>query len=489
MKMWIVCFVCCISVVQAQTPLVSDFVPPTGYAATSPAESPGLFRIFAATSTDGLTFTSTGKVISDQANVPDLVMDSKGRLYLYYTGWEVGTKQNVTAVALSDDNGKTWYFKYLTIKNLPAHLTKPGAPQPGDPDIILLPDGTFRLYSTTDLGSQKLGIIYSEGTDGINFEYKGIAISRPDVSIIDSDTFLVGDTWHTYTIGTMGAKHYHFTSNDGKTFTYGGEASFKTPTGEYFKSNGYATGSQYRMITFFNPEKNLRSFITNDGTNWTLETGNRMNYTGAPMEELYLKDPAVIRLKDGSYFAVITTALSKNATIFAPVIQNFTSSAVGENTVQIVVTGANFAGATAVYIGTTPVTQFTVNSPTQITFTAPTGVTGAVIVHTPTGAATSTKAYNLVTSVTMVKADYSLKLSPNPAITQSTLEFTLPHRSLVRAAVYDVLGREALMLSHSDYHPGTYTIPISTAQLQTGMYVLHFQTASGTTTKLLEVLR
>ena len=40
---------------------------------------------------------------------------------------------------------------------------------------------------------------------------------------------------------------------------------------------------------------------------------------------------------------------------------------------SVIVTGSGFFGASAVVFGTTPATTFTVNSPTQITATAPAG--------------------------------------------------------------------------------------------------------------------
>ncbi|MEU1668094.1 IPT/TIG domain-containing protein [Streptomyces sparsogenes] len=59
----------------------------------------------------------------------------------------------------------------------------------------------------------------------------------------------------------------------------------------------------------------------------------------------------------------------------------------GGNTV--VITGTGFTGATQVLFGATPATSFTVNSPTQITATAPPGVAGASLVNVVTPGGTS----------------------------------------------------------------------------------------------------
>ncbi|HTM48454.1 MAG TPA: hypothetical protein VL285_07235, partial [Bryobacteraceae bacterium] len=95
----------CEPAVHAQ--LLSDFTPPSGAVPGFPPEE-GAWRkrILTATSPDGLDFTRSNRVITDQANVPDLVSDDNGVLYLYYSGGTVGDRRNVIAVAVSSDQGK-----------------------------------------------------------------------------------------------------------------------------------------------------------------------------------------------------------------------------------------------------------------------------------------------------------------------------------------------------------------------------------------------
>ena len=497
MKTTILFFVCVLNVfgthlfAQVSTPLTSDFIPPRGNAPTSPSESPGYFRLITATSADSLTFTGTGQIVSDQANVADMVMDAKGRIYLYFTGWTVGNQQNVTAVALSDDQGKTWFFKYVRFTGLPNAMSKPA-----DPDIILLPDGTFRMYATTNIGTDaKLGIIYAESSDGITFQYKGTsaALANND-ALIDSNTFLLGDTWYMYAIGTTATTHYRFTSKDGKTFSAAGELRLTTPgvMGEYFASNGYTTSDgRYRMFASFLPEKNLRSFITSDGTNWTLESGNRMTFTGVQPEELYLKDPAVLRLSNGSYLAVVTTRLTQSATVFAPRITAI-SPLSGSAGATITITGENFTGASAVLIGGIPATSFIVLSPTQIRAVAPVGASGGIAVQTPVGSATSTSAF-MTTSTRVANAgEGTFSIAPNPASNLAIAHFSLQMSQHVSLKVFNILGQEIATILDETLPVGEHRKALVMSDWSLGNQILFVQLKtqhSTLTTIPIQVLR
>ncbi len=287
--------------VMAQEPLTSDFQPPQGADMQSPEESPGRFRLLTATSEDGLTFTPTGNLIMDQANVPDMVLDENGRLFLYFTGWQLGDRQNVTAVAISDDLGKTWVFKYLQLEGFDrAPLV--------DPDIVLLPDGTFRLFGTSVISqnpANKLGIVYAEGTDGIHFTKMGTALEAPD-STIDSTTFFVGDQWHMLTLPTRNGDLLYSTATDGKTFTFQNTLKF----GNYFMSNGIEVEGGFRLFGFSIPDKVFGSFFSADGLSWKKEDGIRMAYDPAsPLEGQYIKDPAIQQLPDGTYLMVYVTRI------------------------------------------------------------------------------------------------------------------------------------------------------------------------------------
>jgi hypothetical protein len=282
----------------AQEPLTSDFQPPQGADLQSPNESPGHFRLLTATSEDGLTFTPTGNLITDQANVPDMVLDENGRLFLYFTGWQLGGRQNATAVAISDDLGETWVFKYLQLEGFDrAPLV--------DPDIVLLQDGTFRLFGTSAIGQKKLGIVYAEGTDGIHFKKIGTALEAPD-STVDSTTFFLGDQWHMLTLPARQGDQLYSTSSDGKTFTFQTSLKFES----FFMANGVVVEGGFRLYGFSFSDAAFGSFFSVDGQSWEKESGVRLAYDPeSPLEDQYIKDPAIQQLPDGTYLMVYVTRI------------------------------------------------------------------------------------------------------------------------------------------------------------------------------------
>lgn len=269
-------------------------------------ESPGLFRLLTATSADGITYTATNTLIMDQSNVPDLVMDAKGWIYLYFAGAVLGTQKNTVGLAISTDNGKTWTFKNVALTG------NDQIKKYGDPDVIILPDGRFRMFVTCQpTPGSKIGIIYADSFDGVNFTYKGVAATVAGDDVLDSSTFLVGDVWHMYTLNSKNLILWHFTSKDATTFTLVGQESFKAGNAEYVLSNGYSlSNGSYRMIGFSIPEKNFRSFVTTNGLQWTLEPTIPMKYTpGSPVEGTYIKDPSILKMPDGSYFMVYVSLI------------------------------------------------------------------------------------------------------------------------------------------------------------------------------------
>lgn len=80
---------------------------------------------------------------------------------------------------------------------------------------------------------------------------------------------------------------------------------------------------------------------------------------------------------------------SLNVTTNGPTIASFNPQT-GPAGTQVVITGTNFTGATAVSFGGVPAAAFTVNSPTTITATVPANtVSGPISVTTPNGTASS----------------------------------------------------------------------------------------------------
>lgn len=281
----------------------NDFEPPVGRDPNAEREAPGSFRLMSARSRDGLTFVPTGEVISDQANVPDLIFNDRGEIHLYYTGGQVGDRYNTTGLAISRDQGKTWTFK---------HVEVPGFERAGDPDIVRLPDGIWRMFLTTRVNNN-IGIIYADSRDGIHFEKRGTAFAKSGLDLLDSTTFQIGSTWHTLTLQGREVRQRHGTSPDATTFAVGEVMPFVADGEPFVAANGVKVDGGYRLYGFspFPPGKlGFRSFFSKDGAQWTAEPGVRLAFdkvsSGGGTQ---IKDPSVLKLADGSYLMVYTARI------------------------------------------------------------------------------------------------------------------------------------------------------------------------------------
>lgn len=278
----------------------SDFTPPTAPATlprdVEPNEGPFQRELRTATSTDGVTFTDTGNWVAGQANVPDLVRVGN-TIYLYYTGWVVGDRLNASAVAISDDEGETWTYKYLEIEGNENYGT------PADPDVVVLEDGTFRLYFTSgnEIGS---GIFYAEGTDGVNFEYKGVVFQPVEITAGDATVALIDGLWHMWTHSSEGVDSlFHLTSEDGLTFDVQSLTSFPAD-GEkpHMTDNGLWIDDTFHLFVS-GPDGVVRSMRTDDGFDWYSDEGVRLDKG----DREFVKGVAMTQLKDGTWLMVYTT--------------------------------------------------------------------------------------------------------------------------------------------------------------------------------------
>lgn len=282
---------------------VDDFTPPSevdrGYEGHGPFEH----RLLTATSEDGVTWEKTNILLVEQGNTPDMAIKDDV-IYLYYTGGNFDGKEQGIAVALSKDGGESWTFKRLTIEGYTSSTT------PGDPDIILLEDGTFRLYFTAQIeGEEGPGIFYAEGTDGLNFTYKGKAFSADGYTVIDSSAFIVNGEWMMLTFNGFDVGVIHGSSSDGgRTFEFIKSEDIIYKHQPYFMANPLTLeDGSVRFYAF--QFTNFRSFISEDGLSWEDEGHTLLEYEeGAnELEGFYIKDPAVVQLEDGTYLMVYVT--------------------------------------------------------------------------------------------------------------------------------------------------------------------------------------
>lgn len=283
----------------------SDFVPPTGRPANPPPESAGERRLLTATSLDGEHFTATGKILTDQGNVPDIILEEDGTILVYYVGQSIEEGKESTAVAISDDNGESWKFKNLVFEDWPQPR------DPSDPDVILLDNGTYRMYYTSSIGkTNKIGILYADSPDGITFTYKGIALSGSE-NVIDSTTLYFDGLWHMYVLKERGEGQLHATSANGKTFTFT-EDALVFPEEGYIASNALISENAVRMFAFGVPSfADIRSFTSSDMETWVAGDIALEGDEAATLGSEYIQDSSVVELADGTFLLVYVSEMSE----------------------------------------------------------------------------------------------------------------------------------------------------------------------------------
>lgn len=286
------------SITNCTLDLDSDFTPPSGAVSGPGALGPWGNRLLFATSQDGLSFTRSNVLFSDQADVPDLVMDKDGCLYLYYLGWTVGTKQNQTVVGISADQGESWVYKTMILNGFD------GGSSAVDPDVQYMSDGTFRLYLTWDKDNSGPVTHVAESSDGLEFTRIGTAFAGDGGGgqILDPNTLLAGDTWHLFAGGNPNG-NWHATSSDGLTFGYYETLALETVGADMMAANEIPLESGgFRMFAFSNDKTDIYSFYSDDGFTWEAEDGVRLAFDDSTgFEAEHVKDSSVVQLRDGSY--------------------------------------------------------------------------------------------------------------------------------------------------------------------------------------------
>ncbi len=260
---------------------VSDITPGSG-AGTAPGgaggDGPWKHRVMSATSSDGENWVKDDRIIADQASVPDAILDNDSNMRVYYVDWYNG---HAISVALSHD-GVNWIYKKVTIQG---EVTgSQSGPSAVDPDIVLLPDGRYRLYY------MYLGTIYSAISNyGINFvKETGVRFQEGGYTWMDPDVVKMGDNWRMFTWREVTTEPVvnqiiSTVSSDGLSFTKETEL---TTVGNI--SCTIPAEGGYRM---YYVSGGIYSAFSSDGVNWA---GEGMRLSDAA-------DPAVIKLSDGTY--------------------------------------------------------------------------------------------------------------------------------------------------------------------------------------------
>jgi hypothetical protein len=78
---------------------------------------------------------------------------------------------------------------------------------------------------------------------------------------------------------------------------------------------------------------------------------------------------------------------------------------------------------------------------------------------------------------------------PNPFNPSTTIRFALPEAAHARLAIYDVLGREIVVLMDEDMGPGTYEATFDARDLPSGLYVYQLKAGSHVETRTMTLAK
>jgi hypothetical protein len=212
--------------------------------------------------------------------------DKDGNLRIYFIQAECKEQnlRNAPVVAISYDHGQTWVYKCLNIEapNEAPQCKEPGGnPPPVDPYVVLMKNGTYRLYATFSKpsGTQQIlmtFVFFSD--DGINFSNGKPTYVPVGGRALDPVVVNIGSRWHLFNGDEKGGV-LHALSNDGITFT----ETVKFCPFKFTNINGsqscYMIGkgslvldSDIRLYVFGNtPQEGFKSIISSDGESWTME--------------------------------------------------------------------------------------------------------------------------------------------------------------------------------------------------------------------------
>ena len=241
-------------------------------------DGPWNHQILSATSKDGLTWKSNGKVIIEQASVPDAVVGPDGKTRVYF----VDARNHGISVGIENADGG-WDFKQTNLRG-------------ADPNVILLKSGKYRVFFKR--GKEAASIAYSESDDGINFSNLVVVFDDDRYpQVTDSDVFETSNGWVMYL--SLGPRLLLTESKDGfefraiKLLDLGGSVGDTISVKDGFRMFFHRNSSDGQLMSIW-------SAFSSDGKEWKVE-GLRLAPTSGSADQRGVGDPAVIQLKDGTH--------------------------------------------------------------------------------------------------------------------------------------------------------------------------------------------
>jgi hypothetical protein len=280
---------------------VSDVTPRKGRGMAPPNSrgvGPWTSRVMLATSTNGLDFRRLHFVLSDQAGVPNALVDHEQRARVYYVDFGNG---NILACAVQNQPGNltNWVYRRVTISGLPAQFQN----GPVDPAAVALGGGRYRLYF---MQATPTPSIYSAvSTNGVDFvKEEGVRFSAAREPVFDPIVLKVSDEWLLW-CGADGK--FSARSTDGVTFIPSGEFRVDGVGFMPWSAAALPDHGGYRLYgNFIGPGEwsgGVSSAFSRDGKVWQRETGVRLSLGGSryALESRISPDNGCALLPDGTW--------------------------------------------------------------------------------------------------------------------------------------------------------------------------------------------
>ncbi len=112
------------------------------------------------------------------------------------------------------------------------------------------------------------------------------------------------------------------------------------------------------------------------------------------------------------------------------------------------------------------------------------------IIYLKRGQLYDVKNYFVVNDESIQQESFSLdQNSPNPFNPTTKITFTLPAKEVVKLKVYDILGREVVVLANGGFEMGKHEIEFNASRLPSGVYFYNLTTSTNSITKKMLLLK
>jgi hypothetical protein len=264
---------------QAADVVTSDLSPKSGRGIAprnARGNGPWATRLMLATSSNGLDFVRVHFVLSDQAGVPNVVLDTDRRARIYYVDFGNG---NVMACAVQQrlNSLTNWTYRRLRITGLPERQ----AATPVDPCVVLTSDARYRLYF---MQAAPLPSFYSAiSSNGFDFvKETGVRFTAAPQPCFDPTVLKAGSEWLLW--GGPDGK-FSARSSNGLDFTPGGEFRVGDARFMPWSAVPLPDSGGYRLFgNFIGPGEwsgGVSSVFSRDGKAWAREAGIRLSLDGS----------------------------------------------------------------------------------------------------------------------------------------------------------------------------------------------------------------